>query len=595
MNRRLTACLAAACLILLVLVSGALGASARPHAMAKPHAVAKPSTTKASCHDCRGTFAAPTVGEVLTTTNGTWTNSPTSFTYQWEDCNSGGTSCTSITGATSQSYTLVTADVAHTIVVVVTAANSAGSASNASSASGLVTAPVPVNSTVPTVSGSVTQGSTLTATNGTWTNSPTGYATQWYECPTSCTGSNFTAISGAVGNTYVTESTDVGDVLYATVTASNASGAGTPASSTDTAVITSAAEAPVSTGTDPVISGTATQGDVLTATGTGATYWDNTPTSYTYQWAECPTSCSGAGTHISGATSSTYTLQSSDVGDVVYVGVTATNATGSATAYSSGTVPVASSGGGGGGGGNGTGIFTGSFNSTLSNYPTVLANSGSLTEISSSEEQYTITTASSTGGVDSHYRADLLTANWYPSGTNECTSIPVQFPAGSSLPGVSGFLQFAEMKDTTAPYAGWGFYLNNYYTGSTNQFLFQSNAQGGLPVYWSSSTSLDAGIHTLSICTNDSNSTSGEIYGIYLDGVLQNFNHDGQTGTTLSGFPIIYEGTGGGENTTWPLDINVYTGGAPVPVTANHGQPLIATMGTNDLPPEPLGGWSSFS
>jgi hypothetical protein len=146
MNRRLTACLALACFILLALASVALGAPGRPHA------VANPSTARAACHGCRGTFAAPTVGEALSTTNGTWTNSPTSFTYHWQDGNSSGLSCANVTGAMSQSYTIVTADVAHTIVVVVTAANSARSASNASIASGLVTAAVPGNTALPALS-----------------------------------------------------------------------------------------------------------------------------------------------------------------------------------------------------------------------------------------------------------------------------------------------------------------------------------------------------------------------------------------------------------------------------------------------------------
>ena len=36
-------------------------------------------------------------GDKLTVTNnGTWSNSPTQFSYQWQDCPTGGGSCTAI-------------------------------------------------------------------------------------------------------------------------------------------------------------------------------------------------------------------------------------------------------------------------------------------------------------------------------------------------------------------------------------------------------------------------------------------------------------------------------------------------------------------
>jgi len=73
-------------------------------------------------------------GRTLSTTNGTWSASPTSYTYQWEDCNSSGVSCTNITGATENEYTLTEADIGHTIIVAVVAHNASGPSSPAESA-----------------------------------------------------------------------------------------------------------------------------------------------------------------------------------------------------------------------------------------------------------------------------------------------------------------------------------------------------------------------------------------------------------------------------------------------------------------------------
>jgi hypothetical protein len=78
-------------------------------------------------------FGTATQGQTLTEGHGTWSNSPTSYTYQWQDCDSSGNSCNPISGAIQPTYTLVASDVGDTIRVVEIAGNAAGASSPASS------------------------------------------------------------------------------------------------------------------------------------------------------------------------------------------------------------------------------------------------------------------------------------------------------------------------------------------------------------------------------------------------------------------------------------------------------------------------------
>lgn len=77
-------------------------------------------------------------GTMLSASNGSWDNSPDSYTYQWRRCGSAGGNCSNISGASSNRYVLRAADVSRTIRVVVTASNSLGSASAASARTAVV-------------------------------------------------------------------------------------------------------------------------------------------------------------------------------------------------------------------------------------------------------------------------------------------------------------------------------------------------------------------------------------------------------------------------------------------------------------------------
>jgi hypothetical protein len=84
---------------------------------------------------------AALTGETLKVSTGTWTGSPSSYAYRWQDCNSAGAACSNITGASASSYKLKAADLGHTVRAVVSAANEAGSSTASSGATALVSAP----------------------------------------------------------------------------------------------------------------------------------------------------------------------------------------------------------------------------------------------------------------------------------------------------------------------------------------------------------------------------------------------------------------------------------------------------------------------
>ena len=86
----------------------------------------------------------------------------------------------------------------------------------------------PVNSAVPTISGTTTFGETLTSTTGTWSNTPTSYGYQWSRSATS--GGSYISIPSATNSTYRLVAADVGQYLKVTVTASNVSGSATATS-----------------------------------------------------------------------------------------------------------------------------------------------------------------------------------------------------------------------------------------------------------------------------------------------------------------------------------------------------------------------------
>ncbi len=266
------------------------------------------------------------VYSTLSSTRGTWTNAPTAYAYQWQRCDASGGNCIAIAAATGASYRLTLADYQYTVRLQITATNSGGSTVAVTSVTGLVAAPpVPNNTVAPTVTGTAQVAATLTAGRGTWTNVPTSYAYEWQRCDAS--GANCQAIAGATTSTYKPVVADTGQTIRVVVSATNLGGTASATSGASAAVIASPKPQPASL---PTITGAARVG-VLLSLSEGT--WVGSPTSYARRWQKCNADGTGCVT-ISGITASSYLIPASAAGFRIRAYVTATNAAGSTTAYS---------------------------------------------------------------------------------------------------------------------------------------------------------------------------------------------------------------------------------------------------------------------
>ncbi len=247
----------------------------------------------------------PTQGQTLTAANtladadglGTISN-------QWKRAGE------AISGATSANYTLVQADVGSAISVTASYTDGAGTAESVKSDDTSAVANVndlPTGSV--TISGTPTQGQTLTAANTLADADGLGtISNQWKRAGE--------AISGATSANYTLVQADVGSAI--SVTASYTDGEGTAESvkSDDTSAVANVNDLPTGSVT---ISGTPTQGQTLTAANTLADA-DGLGT-ISNQWKR-------AGTAISGATSANYTLVQADVGSAISVTTSYTDGAG---------------------------------------------------------------------------------------------------------------------------------------------------------------------------------------------------------------------------------------------------------------------------
>lgn len=217
----------------------ALASAALALAAVSAFATAAPATSAAAPANTQKptiTDADFTVGDTGTAQEGSWSGSPTGYSYQWQRCDSAGTNCQNIAGTTAKTYVFRDADIGQRLVVVVTAVNADGSVAASSGPTVVVTDNSrPRNSANPSIAGSPALGQTLTANEGTWTRGVRSFSYQWQRCDSN--GDGCFNIAGATGKTYVVSGPDVGNRLRVQVTATNPAGS-TDDTSARTAIVT---------------------------------------------------------------------------------------------------------------------------------------------------------------------------------------------------------------------------------------------------------------------------------------------------------------------------------------------------------------------
>lgn len=145
------------------------------------------------------------IGSTQTVTTGTWSNTPTAYSYQWQK-SADGISWIDLSGETAATY-VATFDIAN---LQIRANVSAGNAvETATVTSAIISNFLPPQATaVPAITGTKTVGQTLTSSSGTWPSTSSGYVYQWQK--SSDNGITWANISGATASTYVLVTADAG-------------------------------------------------------------------------------------------------------------------------------------------------------------------------------------------------------------------------------------------------------------------------------------------------------------------------------------------------------------------------------------------------
>ena len=280
------------------------------------------SAATASVTDIAPTLTAPVIsgvaqeGQTLTATAAVANDSDATVSYQWQADH--GTGFVSIAGATGLSYVVQEADEGARLQIVATSTDGDGSGTTATSAPTASVTDIAPALTAPVISGVAQEGQTLTATAAVANDSDATVSYQWQADH----GTGFVSIAGATGLSYVVQEADEGARLQIVATSTDGDGSGTTATSAPTASVTDIA---LAFSTPASITGTAKEGEVLTAVAGKLNDSDASVTGY--QWTR-------DGVNINGATASTYAVTEADETHLLRVVETATDADGGPTTTS---------------------------------------------------------------------------------------------------------------------------------------------------------------------------------------------------------------------------------------------------------------------
>lgn len=184
----------------------------------------------------------------------------------------------------------------------------------------------------PKISGAAEDGRVLSVGEGRWKGAtPMSYSYQWEQCESPKAGC--TPIAGATEATYRATSKQVRHKLRVLVTAANALGAATLASSPSKKI----QEGSPLNLAPPEITANVLEGTTLTAH--SGTWVGTAPFNLGYQWQRCSV-LGGECQPIEGAAQATYTPSALDLASRLAVIVTASNMRGFAAARSAETLPV---------------------------------------------------------------------------------------------------------------------------------------------------------------------------------------------------------------------------------------------------------------
>ena len=167
-------------------------------------------------------------------------------------------------------------------------------------------AAAPTNTSLPSITGEATVGTSLTVNTGSWSSTQVTFNIQWFSCSTSLSTS-CVAQAGRTTSTYLITASDLTKYVRASVTALDATGGSTVFTSLIGPVVT-----PPQASVLPVITGVATPGSVLQAT--RGTWSGAATTGDQYQWLRCTSVDTSNCTVISTGSVNTYTVQNSDTG-----------------------------------------------------------------------------------------------------------------------------------------------------------------------------------------------------------------------------------------------------------------------------------------